>query len=179
MDRLSAAEAVANVQPFTPALSEAELQHLAELAVDARSSDLLAQVRGLAMRHGWSTEEVLFKCIGGVANYLGERWLVDGMSFSDVTFGSDTLQRAIAEIGYEAEGPLVHREIIVLTAAPGEQHVLPIYALAETLRSQGWETHVEAQMDSSDLLDLVASEPVAAVGVTCKSVDRLVGLEGL
>lgn len=165
-------------EPEAPPLTDAQLAELVRLAVGCAPRRLLGRFRELARLDGLSLTEVLFERVRPVANRLGECWLEDSLDFGEVTVGADALQRVVAAFGYEAEGPLLHRELVVLTAVPGEQHVLPIHVLSEAIRAEGWATHVEAQMDLEDLLDLVSVEEVAMVGMTCKDPARLAELAG-
>jgi len=162
----------------TPPLAEEQLVELVELAVGCTPRRLLSRFQELALIDDLSLDEVLFDRIRPVADRLGQCWKDDRLDFGQVTVGAAALQRVVAAFGYEAEGPLLHRELVVLTAAPGEQHVLPIHLLSEAIRAEGWATHVEAQMDLEDLLDLVSLEEVAMVAITCKEPDRLAQLAG-
>lgn len=165
-------------EPAPPPMDEEELLELVELAVGNAPRRLLSRFREIARTDSLTIEDVLFDRVRPVANRLGDCWLEDSLSFGEVTVGADALQRVVAAFGYEAEGPLQHRELVVLTAAPGEQHVLPIHVLSEAIRADGWSTHVDAQMELEDLVDLVSAEEVAMVGVTCKDPRRLQALEG-
>lgn len=156
-----------------PELDEEVLTELAALAIELAPRRLLARFKEVARADRLTFEEMLFDRIRPVAQRLGDCWLEDTLSFGEVTVGAAALQRVVAALGDDAEGPLTHRELVVLTAAPGEQHVLPIHMLSEAIRADGWATHLEPQMDLEDILDLVSIEEVAVVGITCKDPERL------
>jgi hypothetical protein len=153
-------------------ISEEEIERFAELSTGQDMAGLLGRLEGL-LREGLPIQNVLLDVIAPAAHLLGEQWLDDELSFSDVTVGLGMLQRLVAVIGQKVEAPVTKDGLVVLTAAPGEQHTLSIHVLAELLRSQGWAVHVEPMADEMALLELLGRRSVCAVGFTVSN-DALV-----
>lgn len=153
-------------------ISEEEIERFAELSTGQDMAGLLGRLEGL-LREGLPIQNVLLDVIAPAAHLLGEQWLDDERSFSDVTVGLGMLQRLVAVIGQKVEAPVTKEGLVVLSAAPGEQHTLSIHVLAELLRSHGWAVHVEPAADEMALLELLGRESVSAIGFTVSN-DALV-----
>lgn len=154
-------------------ISEEEIERFAELSAGQDMAGLLGRLEGL-LREGLLIQNVLLDVIAPAAHLLGEQWLDDERSFSDVTVGLGMLQRLVAVIGQKVEAPVTKKGLVVLSAAPGEQHTLSIHVLAELLRAQGWAVQVEPAADEMALLELLGRERVCAIGFTVSN-DSLVG----
>ncbi len=146
-------------------ISEEEIERFAELSTGQDMAGLLGRLEGL-LREGLPIQNVLLDVIAPAAHLLGEQWLDDERSFSDVTVGLGLLQRLVAVIGQKVEAPVTKEGLVVLSAAPGEQHTLSIHVLAELLRAQGWAVQVEPVADEMALLELLERESVSAIGFT-------------
>jgi hypothetical protein len=153
-------------------ISEEELERFAELAAVQDMAGLLGRLEGL-LGEGLPIQNVLLDVIAPAAHLLGEQWLEDERSFSDVTVGLGMLQRLVAVIGQKVEAPVTREGLVVLSAAPGEQHTLSIHVLAEFLRTEGWAVQVEPVADEVALLELLGRESVSAIGFTVSN-DALV-----
>jgi hypothetical protein len=153
-------------------ISEEEIERFAELSAVQDMAGLLGRLEGL-LREGLPIENVLLDVIAPAAHLLGDQWLDDERSFSDVTVGLGVLQRLVAVIGQKVEAPVTKEGLVVLSAAPGEQHTLSIHVLAELLRSEGWAVQVEPVADERALLELLGRESVSAIGFTVSN-DALV-----
>ncbi|MEM9194107.1 MAG: hypothetical protein AAGF12_33340 [Myxococcota bacterium] len=146
-------------------IAQEEIERFAELSTGQDMPGLLGRLEGL-LRGGLPIQNVLLDVIAPAAHWLGEQWLDDERSFSDVTVGLGMLQRLVAVIGQKVESPVTKEGLIVLCAAPGEQHTLSIHVIAELLRAQGWAVQVEPVADEMALLDLLGRESVSAIGFT-------------
>lgn len=153
-------------------ISEEEIERFAELSTGQDMAGLLGRLEGL-LRDGLPIQNVLLDVIAPAAHLLGEQWLDDERSFSDVTVGLGMLQRLVAVIGRKIEAPVTKEGLVVLSAAPGEQHTLAIHVLAELLRNDGWAVQVEPLADEMALLELLGRESVCAIGFTVSN-DALV-----
>jgi len=153
-------------------ISSEEIERVAELSTGQDMAGLLGRLEGL-LREGLPIQNVLLDVIAPAAHLLGEQWLDDERSFSDVTVGLGMLQRLVAVIGQKVEAPVTKEGLVVLSAAPGEQHTLAIHVLAELLRAQGWTVQVEPVADEMALVELLGRQSVAAIGFTVSN-DALV-----
>ena len=154
-------------------IPQEEIERFAELSTGQDMAGLLGRMEDL-LRDGLLIQNVLLDVIAPAAHLLGEQWLDDERSFSDVTVGLGMLQRLVAVIGQKVEAPITKEGLVVLSAAPGEQHTLSIHVLAELLRAQGWAVRVEPVADEIALLELLGRERVSAIGFTVSN-DALVG----
>jgi methanogenic corrinoid protein MtbC1 len=172
--------------PLSPALCpESRLPptagEVAEFARIATRHDLaaaLAFVETLC-RQGLSLEEILLELVAPAARLLGEQWESDQRSFTEVSGGLGTLQQVVHVLGPSFAPVLPHRGLVVLAAAPGEQHTLGLYLVGEFLRRAGWGVQVDPSMTGPELLRLVASERVEMLGLTVSSEKHLPPLAAL
>lgn len=155
--------------------TDEEVQKVALLAVREQVEEIILCLSTMAAE-GLSFDSILLQVIAPAANWLGEAWNEDRLSFHEVTVGAGVLERIAAALGQDSDPPLRHGELIVLTAAPGEQHVVPIHLLGEALRHRGWAVHVDPNMDEEELVELAASDRLATVAFTCKEVERMEGV---
>ncbi|MEM1029572.1 MAG: hypothetical protein AAGN82_04435 [Myxococcota bacterium] len=158
--------------------SERDVARLAEAAV-APDPRLATALVAEMLERGVELDETLLDYVGAAASLLGAQWADDRRSWSDVTLGAGNLQRAIQWLSPSAMMPVVHRGLLVLTVAPGEQHTMGMHLLAELARREGWGVHAQPSLTESELLGLVEREYVTAVGVSAADADRLVGLGAL
>ncbi|MEM1415321.1 MAG: hypothetical protein AAGH15_10485 [Myxococcota bacterium] len=159
-------------------LSAEEVARCADVAVQQDMNALMRQLEGLAAE-GVPVTSLLLDLLAPTARLLGDQWLQDERSFFDVTVGLGMLQRAVAALGRQSMPPVGHRGLIVLLAAPGEQHTLGIHVLGEILRNEGWAAHVEPGLDAGSLVDMVASEHVAMVGISVSHAGLIDSLSSL
>ena len=153
-------------------ISEEEIQPMRRSVHGAGHPGFSATWR-VYSEEGLPIQGVLLDVIAPAARLLGEQWLDDERSFSDVAVGLGMLQRLVAVIGQKVEAPVTKEGLVVLSAAPGEQHTLSLHVLAELLRTQGWAVHVEPVADETALLELLARESISAIGFTVNN-DALV-----
>jgi methanogenic corrinoid protein MtbC1 len=146
------------------------------LAAAQNMRGAMAQVE-VRLHEGMSLESILLDFIAPAARLLGEQWLDDDKSFAEVTLGLGTLHRLLATLRHRFRSPPGHRGLVVLLAAPGEQHTLAIHVLGDLLSHAGWEAVVEPKLSEDEVVALVASQPVVMVGisVSCSHLVEPVG----
>lgn len=155
----------------------AEIEHLADLAVERDTTAAFAEVQRL-FRAGCSHAAVLIDLIGGAARLLGDQWLDDRRTFAEVTLGLGTLQRVVALTRHWLSPPITPtRGPVVLSAAPGEQHTLGIAVVGDVLAHAGWDVDLHPAGAPEELVATVSSRPVLAVGLTvsCASLVQPLG----
>lgn len=154
---------------------------VAELAQIARRQDLpgaLAFVETL-VRQGVSLEVVLLHLVAPAARRLGEEWLADETSWGEVTIGLGTLQQVVHVFGPRFSPETPDRGLVVLVAAPHEQHTLGLYVLAEFLRRASWEVQVDPTISDAELIELVEFHHVEMVGISLSNTPLVPSLEKL
>jgi len=149
-----------------------EVEALAEAAVRHDTRHVAEMVEAM-LRQGLSLESALLDYVGPAAAHLGAEWADDLRSWTDVTMGTGTLQRMVQVLSPSVAMPVLRRGLVLLMAAPGEQHTLGLHILAELLRREGWGVHAQPNLSSVELLGLVEREHVHAVGISASDVDRL------
>jgi MerR family transcriptional regulator, light-induced transcriptional regulator len=150
-------------------------------ATDALLADVLsddptaALARVEALRDaGESPPALLLDLVTPVARRLGEMWTADACSFVDVTVGLWRLQQVVGALGLPPHEAFASpRRRVLLAAAPGEQHTLGLLVVAEFFRRAGWDVESLVGGGAEALLDRLAAEPFAVVGLTAGSSPRL------
>jgi methanogenic corrinoid protein MtbC1 len=130
-------------------------------------------------RQGLSLEQILLDLVAPAARLLGEQWQDDLRSFTEVSAGLGTLQQVVHILGPSFAPALPHRGLVVLVAAPGEQHTLGLYLVGEFLRRAGWGVQIIPTMTEPEILKLVSSERVEMLGISVSNEDLLGPLASL
>jgi len=124
---------------------------------------------------GLAPETIYLGLLQATARRLGEWWLDDTCTFSDVTMGTLRLQQVLRALGPwfrgELECPLPgHR--VLLVPSPGEQHTFGLFVVADFLSRAGWDVWGETAAGDG-VLRLVRDEWFDIVGVSVGCVTRL------
>lgn len=125
-----------------------------------------------ARERGRSRLWLITDLIPAVARRLGTEWEEDVRSFTDVSIGVSTLQRAMRRLS-ASEGPAEARPVVVLSCLADEQHTLGLFTLGAALQHRGWPTHVETGLNEDDLLELRREQPLAAFGLSVNHDDLI------
>jgi len=119
--------------------------------------------------------EALYQGLVLVARRLGEWWLDDSCSFSDVTLGTIRLQQVLRALGPWFRGTIEcprpgHR--ILLVPSPGEQHTFGLFIVADFLAREGWDVWGETSAGDG-MLRIVGDEWFDLIGISVGCVSRL------
>jgi len=152
--------------------NQEEVAAFSRIAVSQDLPGALAYIEKL-VNDGVSVETVLLQLVAPAARLLGEEWLDDLRTFSEVTFALTTLQEVVNVLGPTFASDATQRGSVVLVAAPKEQHTLGVYLLGEFLRRAGWGVMVEPGMSKDELLTHLRSEHVQMVGISVSNRDLL------
>jgi methanogenic corrinoid protein MtbC1 len=155
-----------------------EVEEFAELAVAMETMQALEQVES-RLRAGAAYEGVLLDLVGGAAHMLGEQWTSDHRTFAEVTIGLATLHRVVAMLRHRLKPPVSARGVVILLAAPGEQHTLAIHVLGDLLIHAGWDADVWPVFHEAELVATVATEPIVMVGISVNSAEFVAPLAPL
>lgn len=159
-----------------PPPTELEVQQLAEIATQSDLTRALGMIEKMGA-DGLSLEIVLLQLVAPAARRLGDEWLTDERSFSEVTIGLSTLQQIVQILGPSFAPSAGARGEIVLVSPLSEQHTLGIYLLGEFLRREGWGVRVAPSLSETDLLSIVADEHIEMVGISVACEEALKDLE--
>lgn len=109
------------------------------VALDLR---LATSVVSRALERGVAVETVLLDLLAPTAQRLGQMWVDDELTFTDVTVGLCTLQNLLRTVtaGDVVEPGTSHDGQVLVAATPGEQHTFGVLMLETLYRRAGWDT---------------------------------------
>ncbi len=122
---------------------------------------------------GVAVEAICLDLLSATARHLGDLWVEDRCSFTEVTLAAVHLHRllhAMASgadaVGRDAgaEGGGAATGLALLVAAPGEQHSLGLSMLSDFFRGAGWQVQNPAVTGPADAARVVAARPVDLIG---------------
>jgi MerR family transcriptional regulator, light-induced transcriptional regulator len=149
-----------------------ELTRIVLASGEDRSLDYVEQIR----RQGTSVERLYLGLITSVARHLGDLWLADVCTFTDVTLGLWRLQqltRTLSPIFQQDAPARLPRYQALLVPLPGEQHTFGLYLLAEFFRRAGWGVYSMPLKAVDDVVAIVRSEWFVLVGLSLSCENRL------
>ena len=116
------------------------------------------------------------------ARYLGEMWEADLCDFTQVTVGLWRLQQVMYDLSPafqdDAEyGARSRRAMLV--PAPGSQHTLGLFMVAEFFRRAGWDVWGEPSATVPGLLDAVRVEWFDVIGISIGAEFQIEGLSSV
>jgi methanogenic corrinoid protein MtbC1 len=127
---------------------------------------------------GLRTESLFLSLIQPAARLLGERWVADTASFTDVTIGLWALQGIFSEqveSFYTQARPEPNAPGLFLCSTPGSQHRLGLRMVAAFFTKAGWQVTVHESASESELLEAAAASGAALIGLSLSSeADMLV-----
>ena len=115
-----------------------------------------------ALTGGAQPTAVHLELIGPALRSIGERWQHEQVSIAEEHRATAVAQRLIARLGPLFRRPGRRRGTIVVGAASGDFHALPVAIAADLLR---WRNF--------DVIDLGANAPAASFGEVARSTDQL------
>lgn len=118
---------------------------------------------------GVSTADVAEEYVAQAARRLGEAWVDDTLSFSQVTIGAARLQEIVRSLGHGEVGtsvtvPLGHRVLLVIP--PGEDHTLGAFIAASQFRRYGLWVHLAIGQSADEVAETVATQDFEMIGVS-------------
>jgi MerR family transcriptional regulator, light-induced transcriptional regulator len=149
-----------------------ELTRIVLASGEDRSLDYVEQMR----RQGTTVERLYLGLISSVARHLGDLWLADVCSFTDVTLGLwrlHQLARTLSPIFQQDASAHLPRYQALLVPLPGEQHTFGLYLLAEFFRRAGWGVYSMPLKATHDVVAIVRREWFAVVGLSLSCESRL------
>lgn len=129
---------------------------------------------------GASPEEVYLSYLAGAARMLGEWWVEDRVSFSEVTIGTSRMygiMRAMRHLFMPAAS--MRRRSAVFAPVPGETHTLGVRMAADLFRKEGWDIDLKIARTHDELLREIGTSPAMVIGLSTggeHSIDALARL---
>ncbi len=158
-----------------------DVDAFARQTVEADPDVVVEAVMGL-LHEGVSYEDVLLRLLAPAARRLGEYWDEDSADFADVTLGLMKLQRVLECVSADAPvgmGAGANAPSILLTPAPGDQHVFGLVIVGEFFSRSGWCVQCEPSAQSDHLLATVAERHFDVVGLSASSQISVKALQAL
>lgn len=121
-------------------------------------------------------DSICLELMTPAARRLGEFWVADLCSFTDVTVALGRLQRLLREMShdfYDTLACLEHGRRALLVAAPGEQHTFGALMVVEFLRRAGWDVFGEPGVSGREIVASVRREWFGVVGFSVSSERHL------
>ena len=125
---------------------------------------------------GVSQESVFLDLLAPTAKRLGELWVEDLCTFTDVTIGLGCLQQILRQLSRSAQidtGPWERGRRALLVPSPSEQHNFGVLMVAEFLRRAGWDVSAEPVISSNQAVEIVSSEWYAVIGLSLSCEEGL------
>jgi len=118
-----------------------------------------------ALAAGAGLDDLYLGVVAPAMRHIGERWATGELDVADEHRATGVAHDVLGRVADRFARPGRTRGNVVLGAAPGERHVLPVTMVAHLLRADGWEVD-----------DLGADVPASSFGVAARSVGRLVAV---
>jgi len=126
-----------------------------------------------ALASGSAPDEVLLELIGPALRSIGTQWEQGEMSIADEHRASSVAARLISRLGARFARRGRKRGTIVLAAAPGDLHGVPVAIAGDLLRWRGFDVvELGADTPAGALAQAALGEPdLVAVGIVCTTED--------
>jgi methanogenic corrinoid protein MtbC1 len=119
-----------------------------------------------AIARGVTIESVLLDLFAPTAKRLGEMWVEDLCTFTDVTVGLCALQSLLRSYtcGEVVEPSVMHDGRVLVAAAPHEQHTFGVLILETFFRRAGWDVVGMPMSSREEVLGAVSRRSFSIVG---------------
>ena len=161
--------------PPTPVPADAPTQDAVEAFADTLLKGAAGEAASIVARlrdAGVSVETLCLHLLTGAARHLGDLWIADIISFSDVTLATDQLQlifRGLVPDIEVASAASALAPAALLVTTPGEQHSFGLSMLAAFFRASGWSAQTPRIRNAVDVQRKVASAHVDLLGFSLGS----------
>ena len=123
---------------------------------------------------GISLENIFMQLMAPAAKHLGDLWLSDHCSFTDVTVGLSRIYQLVHRFSpiFESEagaGRAACGRTAFLAPVPGEQHGLGLLLVEEFFRREGWDVWAPSAVTGHEIIRAASQEHYDMIGisVTC------------
>ena len=154
-----------------PTLGHDDVVAFAALVLAQQASAAITQIESLRAQ-GVALEVLYLDLLAPAARHLGELWEADLCDFTQVTLGLWRLQQVMHELSpaFQNEATYtVQRRRVLLAPAPGSQHTLGLFMVAEFFRRAGWEVSAEPASSAADLVAAVGADWFDVIGLSMGS----------
>ena len=151
----------------TSSIGPRTLDAFARMTLTSEVHTLTAYVEAL-IQGGVSLEEVYVDLLIPTARRLGDDWVEDLVSFTDVTIGLAHLQQLVRALGHSVPAKDVDAGApsAFFVPAPGEQHAFGLVILEDYFRRAGWRTWLDTAATREEAVDTVRREWFDVFGIS-------------
>ena len=125
---------------------------------------------------GMGVDSIVLELIPRIARKLGDQWVSDSLSFTEVTIATGRLQKLIYSLDHLFQetrtNPSTAHSILV-TAVPGSHHTLGPLILSNYFTWAGWNVLSESVPSQRFIETTVASKSFTAIAVSVADYDQL------
>ena len=160
---------------------EETIDSFAHLCIDEDTKLAQAFIDEL-LSNGYETDQIFLQLITPAARFLGTQWEEDLLDFTQVTHGLVSLHSISHHIGFAfRDGPLIQGDVkrIMISSAPGSEHLLGPTIVAEFFRKTGWQVVMEISPSVKGLVQAVGNEWFDTVGISVSLEQQLQDLGSL
>ncbi len=125
---------------------------------------------------GVSVDTIVLDLIPRIARKLGDQWVSDSLSFTEVTIATGRLQKLIYSLDHlfqetRTHAPTAHS--IFVSASPGSHHTLGPLILSNYFTWAGWNVHSESTPTQEGIQARVANQKLTAIAISVADYDQL------
>ena len=145
-----------------------KVEEFARIAMKEEPDAARQFVQGL-LDDGVAFDRILLDLLAPAARLLGDKWVNDTCSFTDVTIGVSRMHRILRDFRgvpdrFWSQSGVGHRALLL--TVPGEQHTLGLRMVEEFLLREGWEVDSRPNISEDEMRELVAGENYDFVGMS-------------
>jgi MerR family transcriptional regulator, light-induced transcriptional regulator len=131
---------------------------------------------------GVPLDAIYLDLLAPAARQLGSMWEADLCDFTQVTVALWRLQQVMYDLSPAFQGDAeygVKSRRAMLVPAPGSQHTLGLFMVAEFFRRAGWDVWGEPSASVPDLLEAVRVERFDVIGISVGAEFQIEGLSSV
>lgn len=131
---------------------------------------------------GMSVDSIVLELIPRIARKLGDQWISDSLSFTEVTIATGRLQKLIYSLDHLFQETRTHAataHTILVSAAPGSHHTLGPLILSNYFTWAGWNVLNESTPSKRFIEATVARQSLTAIALSIADYDQLDQLPAL
>jgi MerR family transcriptional regulator, light-induced transcriptional regulator len=156
-------------------LSDGDVERLVTLlTTDTESATDLFIER--LLERGVASEAIYLDLLAPVAHRLGERWEEDACDFVEVSIALGRIQRILRTLSHVFLSEVEPRDAVarvLLVGAPGDQHTLGLFMVAEFFVREGWMVEIGPPFVDQDLPEMLRAQHFDVVGFSVACDSRL------
>lgn len=125
---------------------------------------------------GVNVDSIVLDLIPRIARKLGEQWVSDNLSFTEVTIATGRLQKMIYSLDHLFQETKAYPSLtkrILISAAPGSHHTLGSLILSNYFTWAGWSVFHETAPSLSHIKKTVTAECLTAVALSIADYEQL------